>query len=427
MKTILKSVGCALLGCMATFPVKAQQKELYPQLEGTSSLVFVAKDKKQDWVGVFEETQRPHFHDQRAPRFLLTDQQGRFALGIGGYARTTMSVDFDGVVNSLDFVPALIPQTGALAPSSQFQLDATTSTLFLKLVGRTRHLGIFVVYSAGDFRGHGKTFRLRNFYLSLLGFTLGYDTGLFMDLAAAPPTIDFQGPDGMTFYRAVQVRYETPSFNGWKAGIGLENPTVAGMPARDVRMGRQRMPDIPVYVQYAWSKSGHIRLGGICRNLTYENQQENDTHSLTGWGWQASTTSSFGPVQLYGQYTYGKGIGSYLNDISCLSVDLVPMGASSDRMEILPMQGWYAGLQYNFSKRVFASVTYSQSHLFSKQDFAANNGTQYRRGQYVVANVFWNVCPNLQVGAEYLHGCRHNFDGDSRWANRINVSAQYHF
>lgn len=91
------------------------------------------------------------------------------------------------------------------------------------------------------------------------------------------------------------------------------------------------------------------------------------------------------------------------------------------------MQGWYAGLQYNFSKRVFASATYSQSHLFSKQDFAANNGTQYRRGQYVVANVFWNVCPNLQVGAEYLHGCRHNFDGDSRWANRINVSAQYHF
>ena len=48
-------------------------------------------------------------------------------------------------------------------------------------------------------------------YICLLytsGFTMGYDTGLFMDLAAAPPTIDFQGPDGMTFYRATQLRYE---------------------------------------------------------------------------------------------------------------------------------------------------------------------------------------------------------------------------
>ena len=30
-----------------------------------------------------------------------------------------------------------------------------------------------------------KNFELQNAYLSFLGFTMGYDTGLFMDLAAA--------------------------------------------------------------------------------------------------------------------------------------------------------------------------------------------------------------------------------------------------
>ena len=37
---------------------------------------FIEKDKngKEELINVFEETQRPHFHDPRAPRFLLTDQ-----------------------------------------------------------------------------------------------------------------------------------------------------------------------------------------------------------------------------------------------------------------------------------------------------------------------------------------------------------------
>ena len=93
----------------------------------------------------------------------------------------------------------------------------------------------------------------------------------------------------------------------------------------------------------------------------------------------------------------------------------------------LPMKGWYAGLQYNFSKRVFASATYSQSRLFTEDCYAHFNETQYKKGQYLVANVFWNVSHNLQVGAEYLHGWRENFNDVNREANRINLSAQYNF
>ena len=50
-----------------------------------------------------------------------------------------------------------------------------------------------------------------------------------------------------------------------------------------------------------------------------------------------------------------------------------------------------------------------------------------KKGQYLVANVFWNVSHNLQVGAEYLHGWRENFNDVNREANRINLSAQYNF
>lgn len=148
---------------------------------------------------------------------------------------------------------------------------------------------------------------------------------------------------------------------------------------------------------------------------------------MTGWGIQASGTARLGGFQLYGQYTYGRGIAQYLNDISNLNVDIVPLADESGRMQVLPMKGWYAGLQYNFSKRVFASATYSQSRLFTEDCYAHFNETQYKKGQYLVANVFWNVSHNLQVGAEYLHGWRENFNDVNREANRINLSAQYNF
>ena len=103
MKTIFKSMSCLILGAMIVTPMFAQQKDLYPELEGPGPVVIISKDKngKEELINVFEETQRPHFHDPRAPRFLLTDQQGKFALGIGGYLKTTMEYDFNGIVMML--------------------------------------------------------------------------------------------------------------------------------------------------------------------------------------------------------------------------------------------------------------------------------------------------------------------------------------
>ena len=137
MKTIFKSMSCLILGAMIVTPMFAQQKDLYPELEGPGPVVIISKDKngKEELINVFEETQRPHFHDPRAPRFLLTDQQGKFALGIGGYLKTTMEYDFNGIVDDVDFIPALIPQPGSTAVRNQFQMDASTSTIFLKWWG----------------------------------------------------------------------------------------------------------------------------------------------------------------------------------------------------------------------------------------------------------------------------------------------------
>lgn len=96
-------------------------------------------------------------------------------------------------------------------------------------------------------------------------------------------------------------------------------------------------------------------------------------------------------------------------------------------MQALPMLGWYAGLQYNISPKVFLSSTYSMSRLYSENGYPNALPNTYRYGQYFVANVFWNVTTNMQVGAEYLRGWRTNFDNSTNHANRMNLLVQYSF
>ena len=188
------------------------------------------------------------------------------------------------------------------------------------------------------------------------------------------------------------------------------------------------MPDFTASAQYSWNSSSHLRVGGIIRSMTYTSTKRDKASSVTGYGVQASTTFNLGKKwQAFGQVNYGKGIGQYLNDISNLNVDIVPNPEKEGKMQALPMLGWYAGLQYNISPKVFLSSTYSMSRLYSEDGYPNDLPSTYRYGQYFVANVFWNVTPNMQVGAEYLRGWRTNFDNSTNHANRMNLLVQYSF
>ena len=427
MKTFLKS-AVLLLG-LGLLPSYSQAQKVVVEDDEPNSVVFVSRDKAGDeLISIFNDPERKRFHDPGAPRFLLTDRKGRFALGIGGYVKAVGEYDFGGISDDVDFYPSLIPNKGQTKVRNQFQVDATTSTIFLKLVGRTKNLGDLVVYTAGNFRGDGKTFELQNAYASFLGFTIGYDYGLFMDLSALPPTIDFAGPNGQIFYRATQFRYERKFGKGWKAGIGVEMPTVDGITNTHMNISKQRMPNFPAYLQYGWNSSSLIRVAGIVRSMTYDNLVDNKLDSEVGWGAFVSSTFNLSKkLQFFGQASYGKGIGQFLNDLSNLNVDIVPDPVKEGAMQVLPMMGWYAGLQYNICPKIFVSSTYSQSRLYSDNDYPETPSGQYRYGQYLVANVFWNVTSDLQVGAEYLRGWRTDFNDETRHANRMNVSVQYSF
>ena len=169
-----------------------------------------------------------------------------------------------------------------------------------------------------------------------------------MDLGALPSTIDFQGPNGATFYRATQLSYTYKGLKDFRFQASIEAPAVDGTTSSQFEIAQQRMPGLHSF--------GTIQLeqqqSFACRR--YHPQHDIYQHgkgqasSVTGYGVQASTTFNLGKKwQAFGQINYGKGIGQYLNDISNLNVDIVPNPEKEGKMQALPM---LAGMQvYNIT------------------------------------------------------------------------------
>ncbi len=422
-------VAIALCGIMVS-PIKAQQEIQRPKESG---LVLVWNDTLpggyEELTALFYDTRHRHFQDPRAPRFLLIDRKGRAALGIGGYVKATASYDFAGALPNRDFVTYNIPVPRNPAEHSQYQMDASTSRLFLKLVGNNSILGKFEVYAEGGFReGSDGGFRLRQAYVSARGFLIGQTWSTFTDQAAAPPTIDFEGPSGQTGARNVMLRYTCRPHAHWQMALAVEMPSVTYTLREGYNLSiRQRMPDIPLYVQYAWNGGqDHLRVSALFRGLSYRNLLEMKNKTAFGWAVQLSGLAHLTPaITLYYQGVYGCGYETYLNDLGGEGFDLIPETTTSGNLYAPKALGYVVGLQYSFSSRCFVSASYSQCRLYPRAGTLSPGS--YRYGQYVVGNAFYQLTADCSIGVEYLYGSRSNRNGASGSSNRFNAMIQYNF
>lgn len=427
MNRKLRTLFLSALLMSAMVPVTAQRWIEIPEDAIPVICISETVNEAPDVVEIFQNTQSSYYHDARAPRFVLVDQDGKWGLGIGGYLQAKVEYDFDRAVDNVDFLPSAIYGKGG--PESQFQMDLTNSTIFMKLVGNSRLLGDFVVYTSGNWRGSGLGFQLLNAYMDTKYFKFGYGVGSFMDIEAVPTTIDYGGPCGMTFYRTTQFLLRYGFDWGLSMGVAVENPNVSAASNEFISINAQRVPNVPVFLQYnlKGNSNNHIRLGAIMRDIYYTDKITGKNSDKVGWGAQASLLATIGGLQLTGQFTIGEGIGSLVNNVSNIGVDIVPDPQTPGKAMLLRSESWYAGAQYNFTKDFMISATYSQTALHSQNGYAAYNPGASRKGQYVVANALYNLTDNLQIGIEYLHGWRTDFDDTVSNANRINLSARYDF
>ena len=346
---------------------------------------------------------------------------------------TDVAYSFDGITNNIDFVPYDIPVPGNYATRQRLQMDASTSRVYLKGIANTRALGRVVIFIDADFRGgreNSYTPRLRSAYVSFKGLTLGRDVSTFCDLTAAPETVDFQGPNAYNYNFATMIRYEY-SFcrDHFTLGMAAEMPNVSATYGTDQLAAiPQRVPDFPVYFQYAWGKNrqNHFRASAVFRDMYYYNLTSEKVSTHFGWGVQASGNMAVGKaLNIYFNGVYGEGITPYIQDLTGSGLDFTPNPLNPTYSQVTPMYGWQAAARINLLKNLFISGGYSMVKVLKKNTFYSTD--EYREGQYIFGNIFYHITPRFKIAAEYLYGTRRNMDGARNHANRVNLMAQYNF
>lgn len=434
MKTTLYTVAILSVGLGIALPAIAQR---HPASRPPHEVTIINRRGQNDTTGtkvyeIFEDNAPKTFNIPGAPRFAIEGKDGKFYLGIGGTVKTTVSYDWGNPIdNGYDFTTSAIPMQQAKGNGGLLQFSAATSGLFVNFValpGTKNQVGAYFNFNLTG-NGNNYGFNLFYAYVKYRGFTVGYDFSLFSDMGACPPSIDNEGPNALTAIPKGVVDYRHTFNKHWSAGIGAEMPIASATTGKGTASVSQRVPDIPAYVQYSWGGGkSWLRASGMIRNMMYRDAVAGRNLDCVGWGVKLSGSASLGPVvTAYYQGAYGRGLTSYFQDLYEGGLDMVPDG--NGRLRNVEAWGAYLGLQYNISSTVCATTTYS--HLRTYAPYYAEGetpwGEQYKYGQYALANIIWNITPQISTGLEYIYGRRVNMDGTSRHDNRIQTMLQVSF
>lgn len=367
-----------------------------------------------------------HFQDPAAPYFLFMSKDANLAMGVGGCVRMRGYYDWGGAIPSSGFAPIMIPITENPLDERKLGTTPSGSSLFFRVIGRNKSIGSYQLYIEANFNGYSsRDFHLKKAYATINDWTIGYANSTFSDPGALPPIIDAQGPNVKMSNTAVLVRWMRTWKSKWTVAGSVETPSMADLQGTDAQSRSQYIPDVATFVQYQWDRSQHVRLAGILRQLPYRDMLTSKNYNVAGWGLQLSSVfRPVDPLTVYLTVNGGKGYAGLGGDLLIGHYDLIPDPDRAGRAYAPASWGYFAGVQYNFLPNLFVSTTFGQARYMPSKAISPD---EYKYGIYSSTNIFWNLTPRIQAGAEFNIGERRNFNGEHRWARRVGLMAQFSF
>jgi len=314
----------------------------------------------------------------------------------------------------------------------QTRLGIKTSTP--TQMGELKTIFEFEMYGVGVDAGQ-TTIRLRHAYGELGKWGAGQTWSPFMDIDVFPNTLEYWGPNGMAFFRNVQIRY-MPIQGDTRATIALERPGASADAGvnEDIVGGnvhaRFPVPDLSAEYRKAITK-GYVEVAGILRDISWQDLGPGPTDlsgSVLGWGITGSSNLHLSPENLLKlQIVYGDGIENYMNDAP---VDVGTKPNPGDATKpikgvALPVTGIVAFLDHTWNKHYTSSIGYSRLDINNSEGQAPN---AFKNGQYALANVLYLPVPDVMMGVEVGWIERQNkSDGFKVDDYHVQVSAKYNF
>lgn len=399
-----------------------------------SKIHFINTEESSDVYDVMQDNAPGDAVLKDVPRFALIGKNHKFYVGLG--ANAMLVGDFDWGLpldNANKFIPSDIPMSIEPGNGGQFLMSAAQSDFYLNFVGlpgSDNQIGIFIDV---NFMAGNHSPALHHAYLKYRGITAGHTISIFTDLGAKPASIDYQGPNALTFMGHPNISY-TGKFGkskAWSAAIGLDIPEFSGTYSEGNLGGKetaytkkvtQRIPDIPIYLQRTWMNGkGWMRASAIFRTLTYRDNILNKNHNEFGWGVKLSgKTPICSGLSAMWEGVYGKGVSSYIQDLTGKGLDLTPDPDKNGKLTAVPAWGAYGTIEYQICPKVFVNATYSHVRTYAK-DWGSEWGASYKWAQYVTANCFWKVNSYTLIGAEYLYGRKFDNSGVQAHDNRLSL------
>ena len=361
-----------------------------------------------------------------ASAYTFKDSSGNVDFTIGGYAKlSAIYSDTDsGTITSELGRNIYLPSATPVGNGTDAQvLDMTARESRINFGAKTDIDGHKVsMFLEIDFLGtsdgtetvsNSTPPRLRHFFFTFDNWLFGQTWSTFMDTGALAESVDFlASPEGIVFIRQAQVRYTAGDFQ-----IALENPQsfVTGSTDGDVGV----VPDLTANYKFkgGW---GHVRLNGLLRQITVDQQGPVVDESTTGYGAGISGKIKVGSTDdIRFSANYGDGMGRYT------SLGLVKDGMLiNGKIETTKSTAASASYRHVWNPKSSSNLILSMADIDNPTGAA---GSENKSGTSVQINYLFRPVKQVSYGIMYLAGERETENGDDGKLSRVQASAKYSF
>ena len=370
----------------------------------------------------------------------ITEPKG--SVSFYGFAMLDSGYDFAQVnPNWFDVVrPTQLPSfPNQFAPSgnvyagvrqTRFGVKSSTPTKY----GDLNTIFEFELFGTGVDAGQ-TTFRLRHAYGELGQFGGGQTWSPFMDIDVFPNTVEYWGPNGMVFFRNVQLRWMPVRSKRGSVTIALERPGASGdqgVYADRIELAnihpRFNFPDLSGNARIVrdW---GYVQMAGIVRKIGWVDTSGNPINlggSVVGWGLNLTSNLNLSKKNVAKlAFAYGAGIENYMNDAPVdVGIENNPPGSRLPVKGVaLPVLGLVSFLDHTWNEHFTSSVGYSMLNI---ENSSAQLPSDFHQGHYAVGNLLYHPIPRVTMGGEFQFGRRVNFS-DGFNANDYRMQFSFKF
>lgn len=356
-----------------------------------------------------------------------------FRFSIGGYAKTDLIFDFDGVGDPYQFVLGEIPVNDSPQGGSYSKLHIRESRTHLEIRNVNSPYKTDKFFLEFDFYdGKDSTnFRLRHAYMQFGQLLAGRTWSIITELRALPLILDFAAGDAILGGRSEQIKWDGDKIFGavdWAIGLEAYDDTRIVTPDTFEGRGlaRANAPRLSGGLSYPWDH-GVVSVGAALNEVRFDGKHGRDDASELGWTTVVGSRVYLNPDNTHflgfnAGYTHGT-----VADIIAFANAGTPNAALDEDGDLDLATGWNAniGLYLDLPGKFSSNLHFAYTKLEEIPDlFEAD---EMAKAWAAHANLIYDFDPRFRIGVEYMWGEQEIVSGDDGDASRLQFSTFYYY